>query len=70
MNEEDFGIFLDYIADLKGGSRTKTADEAKSVREEYENSETYGADDELKKQLYARAGKIVSVLSAEKLVEE
>ncbi|OWA52246.1 hypothetical protein BV898_16704 [Hypsibius exemplaris] len=63
MNDDDFLILIDYLADLKGGSRVKTIDEAKAIREEYENSETYGADDELKKKLYERAGRIVSALS-------
>jgi WKF domain len=62
MSDEDFVIFLSYIVDLKGLSRTKTSDEAKAVRDEYESSETYGADDELKQKLYDRAGKIVEVL--------
>lgn len=63
MNDEDFIIFLNYIVDLKGLSRTKTCDEAKAVRDEYESSETYGADDELKQKLYDRAGRIIEILS-------
>lgn len=64
MSDDDFEILLEYVVALKGGSRVKTLEEAKKVVENYESTETYGEQDELRRRVNDRATQMVNVLSS------
>ncbi|XP_055349554.1 uncharacterized protein C7orf50 homolog [Paramacrobiotus metropolitanus] len=64
LPDDDFTIFLEYIAPLQGGNRNKTAEEAKAVVDEHEATESYGADHVKRQAVYDRASKVLDALSS------